>query len=455
MTEIITQPISKTYKFRLHPNEEQQATLNQWFAGSRWLYNACLEQRSLWYDHWKTWGGEKPKLTAYSQDKLCGWATLKQYDDLAWIAEMPSECRQIALQDLDKAYDKFFKGGGYPKWRNARDNNSVRFQVWRGDNANVRFGKDCVKIPKIGWIKYNKHKKPYGRFGQATIKREGKRWYITLSVSQGERELNPDINNAVGIDMGVAVPAMLSTGEYMPKDLGLKTLDEKKKYYQRKVSRCKKGSTRRRSWIQRLAEQNRKISARRKSTAHEATAYITDKYSVIAVEDLKLSNMTKSAKGTIENPGKNVKAKAGLNRELANVAPHQFVEMLKYKAARKGGEVIKIDPKYTSQACSNCGTIAKENRKTQADFKCVDCGFEMNADMNAARNILMRALPGVAIDPRNAPSESYCGSATQKPIVSCYQPGTTTGYGPGTAHALDAGRFSNESLSVDNHAVSG
>jgi len=106
------------------------------------------------------------------------------------------------------------------------------------------------------------------------------------------------------------------------------------------------------------------------------------------MEDLRIANMTKSAKGTVEKPGKNVKAKSGLNRSILNQGWYLFQKLIEYKMFWSGGKVVYVDPKYTSQKCSRCGHIAKENRKTQSVFKCVECKYELNADLNASKNIL-------------------------------------------------------------------
>ena len=129
----------------------------------------------------------------------------------------------------------------------------------------------------------------------------------------------------------------------------------------------------------------------RNNFLHQVSTLLIKNHDLIVIEDLKIKSMSKSAKGTIENPGKNVKAKAGLNRSILNEAWHKFFTYLEYKLKLKGGILIKVDPKHTSQTCIQCGHISKDNRKEQEIFKCVKCGYEANADVNAAQNILRRA----------------------------------------------------------------
>ena len=121
---------------------------------------------------------------------------------------------------------------------------------------------------------------------------------------------------------------------------------------------------------------------------------------MIVVEDLKVANMSKSAKGTIENKGKNVKAKSGLNKSILDQGWSMLVKILEYKQQWRGGLLVKVDPRYTSQTCSSCGHVAKENRQTQSKFECVECGFSENADINASRNILAAGHAVLSVEGR-------------------------------------------------------
>ena len=179
-----TARIFKTYKFRLNPTEDQAAQLDQWCAASRWIYNAALEQRETYGRRKGTDLHGRPSIfkgcgkktdDVIIQDSEVGWRILADDPDLAWLTDMPSVCRQITLQDLDKAFDRFFKKqGGYPTVRTRARNNSVRFQCWSGTRAQVVFGKDSVKFPRIGRIACNRHMKPHGRFGRAGGDHEGR-----------------------------------------------------------------------------------------------------------------------------------------------------------------------------------------------------------------------------------------------------------------------------------------
>jgi putative transposase len=133
---------------------------------------------------------------------------------------------------------------------------------------------------------------------------------------------------------------------------------------------------------------HKKIADTRRDFLHKTTSAISKNHAVVVVEDLQVKNMSKSASGTIESPGRNVKAKSGLNKSILDQGWGEFVRQLGYKLSWLGGKLLKIAPQYTSQKCSHCGCISKDNRKRQASFKCIACGFEFNADHNAALNIL-------------------------------------------------------------------
>lgn len=400
--------IYKAYKYRLYPTPEQAKVLDQWFAAVRWVYNAALEQRSTW--------GRGRNLNAISQAKEINFRTqpgrpgLLDDPELSWIAEAPRDCFDVALQSLDKAFDRFFKKqGGFPSRRTVLENNSLAFSTWKRNKMcarpNVLFGRDCVKIPKIGRIKYNRHKKFYGDLKTSVIVKEAGRYYIVLTVAQ-PLPVTKHEGGSIGIDLGVARPVALSNGEYAEPDLGLKEQDIRIRAEQRKLSRCKRGSKRRLKQRLHVAALRRKQSARRKSSIHTITTEITRRFSLIAIENLKVKNMTKSGKH-----------KTGLNRAILNVAPFEFRRQLEYKALRTGSTVVAVPPHYTSQTCSDCGSVSKDHRRSQSHFECVDCGHSMNADHNAAINIL-GALEG----PHKTPSEFQQKSATSKAIVSCLQP---------------------------------
>jgi putative transposase len=158
--------------------------------------------------------------------------------------------------------------------------------------------------------------------------------------------------------------------------------------YQKAVSRKKKGSCNRKKAVQKLSRLHARIARQRGDWLHKLSTKLVSEHPVIAIEDLKASMMSASAKGTAAKPGRNVRAKAGLNRGILDAAWAEFRRQLEYKAAAVGGEILSVNPAYTSQRCSCCGHVDKDNRRTQSSFACLACGHAENADVNAAKNIL-------------------------------------------------------------------
>jgi putative transposase len=209
----------------------------------------------------------------------------------------------------------------------------------------------------------------------------------------------------VGIDMGVVRFATLSNGEVIKPLNSFRRRERKIRRLQKSVSRKRQaaknakrkpgGSPAKRKpggslakARRKLARQHKKIADRRKDFLQKASTDISKSHAIVVVEALKVKNMSASAAGTVEVPGKNVKAKSGLNKSIRDQGWHTFKVMLKNKLMMKGGQLIEVPPQYTSQKCPQCGYTAKENRLTQAEFKCKSCGYENNADLVGALNVL-------------------------------------------------------------------
>ena len=209
----------------------------------------------------------------------------------------------------------------------------------------------------------------------------------------GEKVIQPNTNGkVVGIDVGVSLVVADSNGNRVkPLEL-IKELSKIRKCAQQ-LSRKKKGSNNRAKAKAKIAKQNLRIANMRKDFLHKRSRSYSENQTVI-VEDLKIKNMTKSAKGTEEKPGKNVAQKRGLNRSITQQSWGMFFELLEYKIKENGGTLIKVAPEFTSQICNCCGHVSKENRQSQAKFVCTACGHSDNADTNASKNIRDRGIHG-------------------------------------------------------------
>ena len=210
------------------------------------------------------------------------------------------------------------------------------------------------------------------------------------------------------MDRGVVIPLQLSDGTHYGVELKdrIQPLTERIKLLQRRLKHKTEGSRSRRALRKRISKLHLKIRNIRRDILHKATTEIAKSHSCIAVEDLNLKNLTASARGTVETPGVNVRAKSGLNRELLLRALGEAGRMPEYRLRLRGGLLIKVPPQYTSQKCSVCGHVSENNRKSQALFVCERCGHSANADLNAAENI------------RRAGTARIAGAAGS--VVSCH-----------------------------------
>ncbi|MBE7649021.1 transposase [Tenacibaculum finnmarkense genomovar ulcerans] len=306
------------------------------------------------------------------------------------MKKVPSQALQQAVERMDISYQNFFKGGGFPKY--AKKDFYTSFQVKQG----VKITKNKIYVPNIGWVRYFNSQEIKGlqKIKLITIKKQSDGYFISLCVAQ----INPfsyikpmSDSQAVGIDLGVSNLAVLSNGIMYSNPKALKKHADLMRVEQRSLARKVKGSSNRNKCKKRISKLHLKIKNIREDNLKKATTEIVKNYGGFVLEDLKLKNMSKSSKGNAEKHGKNVAQKSGLNKSILDSAMGKFAVYLEYKSDWYARTFEKVDAKYTSQDCFVCGHRSKENRKTQEKFKCVSCGHQDNADVNAAKNILARA----------------------------------------------------------------
>ena len=290
--------------------------------------------------------------------------------------------------DLDQAMKEAFDKTNpkqFPQFKKkGHASDSFRYpQGFKIEETNNR-----AYLPKIGWVQYINSRKIEGIPKNVTVKRDGEKWYLSI---QTEIEIGDPVHNSeseVGIDLGIAQFATLSDGTVIPSINSYAKQEAKLRKEQRKLSRKVKYSNNWKKQAKKVQKRHRRIRNIRNDFLQKETTKISKNHAVIVVEDLKTANMSKSASGTKENPGKKVRAKSGLNKSILDQGWSEFRRQLEYKQQWRGGKVIAAPPQYTSQKCSKCGNTSAENRRTQSEFVCVACGHEENADLNAAKNIL-------------------------------------------------------------------
>lgn len=380
----------KTYKYKLRLNKQQQYTIDRWINTCRWIYNTALEVKET------AWKSRRQNITRFELSRQFTECKKNVYDEQSrllseTLAFLPRTIVTHTLIRLDLAFQAFFKKNnsntGYPKYKNKDTFNSIGFQeVKRGINGFV--------LPVIGELKHYKDRWPEGELRNAEIIRETSGYYLCVTfidTPKIKEPVNPDI---VGVDMGVAKLATISTGQYYNNPKVFKQYEKKLAKLQRSLARKKKNSNRYNQVKREINLLHSKISRTRNDYQHKVTTKLVSYYAGFVVEDLKLKNMTKSAKGTTEKPGKNVKAKSGLNKSILDSAPGMFLIKLKYKAEDQQRLYSIVNPAHTSQTCPECGHVDKANRVTQSKFECVSCGYSGNADHIAAINILRRGTAG-------------------------------------------------------------
>lgn len=274
------------------------------------------------------------------------------------------------------------------------------------DQANHR-----IRAGKLGWIRARFSKPIVGSSKNMTISREGARWYCSLQIESSDVQPAAGVYPSLGLDLGVVLFAAGSDGSQVRQPAALGKKEQRLKRYQRSVSRKCKGSKNRRKAVLRLANLHRKISRQRADWLHKKSTELANSHAVIVVENLKIKNMTASARGTVTAPGKNVRAKASLNRAIQSAGWGEFQRQLAYKLAWRCGQLLRVDPSYTSQRCSSCGHLEADNRRSQASFRCVACGHAENADINAAKNIL---AAGHAVWAQQGAEPAACGEDVRR-----------------------------------------
>jgi putative transposase len=304
--------------------------------------------------------------------------------EFAWLRDSPSQALQHALKNLDRAFTNFFeKRADYPRFKKRGFGDSFRFpQGFKLDQANSR-----VFLPKLSWLRYRNSQDVLGTVKNMTVSNRNGKWFVSI---QTEREVEQPVaqGDSVGIDMGIVRLATLSDGTVVPPLNIFKRYAAELRKAQQAMSRKKKFSN---NWKKAKAKVQRihvRIANARRDYLHKASTTISKNHAMVVVEDLQVSNMSRSAVGSVEQPGRNVRAKSGLNRSILDQGWAEFRRQLEYKVLWAGGLFLAVPPQNTSRTCPCCGHVSKDNRKSQAVFACVECGFAENAELVGAINVL-------------------------------------------------------------------
>jgi putative transposase len=376
--------VSRAFRFRVYPTREQEARLLAWGASLRFVWNLANEQRLMGLARprdervFPSWFSQAREVTVLRRE-------------LPWLCDLPFESATFALRRLDDAWRRCFsRAGKRPRFKSkGRDAVSIGL-----DHRYCRIDGPLMKLPKLGRLRVVAHRQLVGRSRAVSLVREGDQWFAVF-VREIETSAPARLSGAVGLDRGVVSLVADSDGKTITGPRFAERSARKLKRAQRALSRTKKGSSNRAKARLRLARVHRTVRRQRAWLQHQISHDYANSHGAVVIEKLETARMTRSAKGSVEAPGRNVKAKAGLNRSILDAGWYGLAEKLRYKLEERGGELVEVPAAYSSQTCSACGVVDAASRRTQSEFCCTACGHQENADTNAARVILSRWNPPV------------------------------------------------------------
>ena len=368
------------HRYRLNPTEAQATLMVRHCADARYVWNLALEQTNLYRPHW----GVTPNYVAQCRQ-------LTEARQCSWLGDGSADVQHAALRDFNQAMQNWW-GGSHrrPTWRKQGQHEGFLIRYPAVHMVNRKWA--IVNVPKVGPVRFRLSRPlPIDtKSARVTLDRAG-RWHVSFT-SIPDRIGGPGDGSIVGVDRGIVTPFQSSDGRSWDAT-GLRPTEATRLLrLQRRMARQVKGSNRRARTKTSIARLRAKEADRRKDAIEKATTELARTADIVRLEDLRIKNMVRSAKGTIDLPGKNVRQKAGLNRSIQAQGWGLFAQRLGHKI---GDRLELVPAANTSRRCAACGHTAKENRKNQAVFSCRACGHVANADVNAAINIAAgRAVTG-------------------------------------------------------------
>jgi len=368
----------QAFKYELMPTGDQQRDMRRFAGSCRFVFNKALALQKARHAQ-----GEKKLGYAGLCKLLTEW---RNGPETPWLRDAPTHPLQQTLKDLERAYTNFYaKRADFPRFKKKGQSDSFRYpdpKQIKLDQANSR-----IFLPKLGWLRVRISRAVLGEVRNVTVSLSCGKWFVSI---QTEREVEQPVpqGGTVGIDMGVTRFATLSDGTFYAPLNSFKRHETALRKAQQAMSRKTKFSSnwkRVRARVQRI---HARIGNARRDYLHKCSTTISQNHAMVCIEDLQVRNMSKSAAGSTEAPGRNVRAKSGLNKSILDQGWFEFRRQLEYKLAWNGGHLIAVPPQNTSRTCPCCGHVSAQNRQTQARFACVECGFEEFADVVGAINVL-------------------------------------------------------------------
>jgi putative transposase len=358
--------VIRTYKRKLILTKAQEQRILSWIGVCRLVYNMGLEIKIESY--------KKHNISPSEYDLMKQLPMLRK--EYSWIEDVPAQALQETLDRIGRSYKTFFKtykkGGGFPKFASKKTYKSISFKT-------IKIKEGEIILPKIGSVKLFKDSEIKGIPRIATLKIEPTGFFICIVCKDVPLKFNSE-NQAIGLDMGISSFCINSNGEFIKNPKHFKKYERQLRVENRALARKKKGSNRWKDQCKKLALLHHKISNVRKDFLHKESTKIAKQYSNVYIEDLNIKGMVKNQ---------------NLSKHILDCGWGMFKTMLEYKT-----NVIKVNPKHTSQTCFECGTVDSKSRISQSEFCCTNCGHVSNADINAAKNILSK---GIALNRQREP----------------------------------------------------
>jgi putative transposase len=401
----------RAYKFLMRPTVGQTRALAEMLRDHCSLYNGALQERRDAYRHasktsikYGMQSAQLKEIRAFDPERQGRWSFSSQ---------------QATLRRLDKAFAGFFrrvKSGeepGCPRFRSVNRFDTVEFPK---DGDGCRWDSTPhdpvtrVRLQGVGHVKVHQHRAVVGRVKTVSVKREGRKWFVVLTVEQEQPEPLPETGSVVGIDLGIANFLADSGGNFVPNPRHGRTNAERLEAAQQalakfpRVRRDKRTANHCRA-VEKVADLHGKVRRQRLDHAHKTALTLVREHDFIAYENLTIRNMVRAAapKPNPDMPGaflpNGAAAKTGLNRSIQDAGWGVFLTILSSKAESAGRKVIAVDPRNTSRTCPECGHVSAENRTAQAKFHCVNCGHQDHADTVGAINVLRAGLVRRNADP--------------------------------------------------------